>query len=239
MVGDVHDHQVRVRSARRRRVLVHRRRRLGHRPQLHRVRPARERRDRADVRGRAEPSGPRPVLGHHRAAPRDDPLHGTDRDPRVREVGRRAPAKARPLVAAAARHRGRADQPRSVDVVPPDDRRGALPDRRHLVADRDGRDHDDAAAGRHPREARVVHARRSSASHRRSSGKTVPKRDRTRAGSSSSTSRGRRCSGRSGATTSASESSTSRASRASTSPATARGATRTATSGSWAASTTS
>ena len=41
---------------RRRHLLVHRRHRLGHRPQLRRVRPARERRDRADVRGRAEPA---------------------------------------------------------------------------------------------------------------------------------------------------------------------------------------
>ena len=37
---------------------------------------------------------------------------------------------------------------RGVDVVPPGDRRQALPDRRHLVADRDGRDHDHAAARR-------------------------------------------------------------------------------------------
>ena len=43
----------------RRSVLVHRRRRLGHRPQLRRVRPALERRDVHDVRGRPE----RPRLG--------------------------------------------------------------------------------------------------------------------------------------------------------------------------------
>ena len=35
--------------------------------------------------------------------------------------------------------RGRADQPGGVDVVPPRHRRRALPDRRHVVADRDGR----------------------------------------------------------------------------------------------------
>ena len=35
-------------------LLVHRRRRLGHRPQLHRLRPARERGDHPDVRGRAQ-----------------------------------------------------------------------------------------------------------------------------------------------------------------------------------------
>ena len=41
----------------------------------------------------------------------------------------------------------RADQSRGLDVVPQEHRRRALPDRRHLVADRDRRDHDHAAAG--------------------------------------------------------------------------------------------
>ena len=48
------DPPVRLRLPRGRRLLVHRRRRLGDRPQLHRLRPARQRRDDADVRGRAE-----------------------------------------------------------------------------------------------------------------------------------------------------------------------------------------
>ena len=43
-----------VRLPPRRGLLVHRRRRLGDRPQLHRLRPARERRDHADLRGRAQ-----------------------------------------------------------------------------------------------------------------------------------------------------------------------------------------
>ena len=43
-----------LRLSRRRHLLVHGRCRLGHRPQLHRLRPARQRRDDADVRGRAE-----------------------------------------------------------------------------------------------------------------------------------------------------------------------------------------
>jgi acetyl-CoA synthetase len=43
----------------------------------------------------------------------------------------------------------RADQSRSLDVVPPERGRRALPDRRHLLADRDRRPHDHAAAGRH------------------------------------------------------------------------------------------
>ena len=70
-------------------LLVHRRRRLGHRPQLHRVRTACERRDRGDVRRRAEPSRPGSLLVDHRAARRDDLLHGADRGAHVREVGRR------------------------------------------------------------------------------------------------------------------------------------------------------
>ena len=49
-------------------------------------------------------------------------------------------AEARPLVAAPARLGRRADQPRGVDVVPRARRRRPLPDRRHVVADRDGDD---------------------------------------------------------------------------------------------------
>ena len=53
--------------------------------------------------------------------------------------GDELPAEPRPVVAAAARHGRRADQPRGVDLVPRDDRRRPLPDRRHVVADRDRR----------------------------------------------------------------------------------------------------
>ena len=38
-----------------------------------------------------------PLVGDRRALRRDDHLHGADRDPRLHEVGRRAPAQARPL----------------------------------------------------------------------------------------------------------------------------------------------
>ena len=51
-------------------------------------------------------------------------------------------------VAAPARLGRRADQSRSMGMVLPRRRRQALPDRRHLVADRDRRHHDHAAAGR-------------------------------------------------------------------------------------------
>ena len=56
--------------------------------------------------------------------------------------------QARPLVAAAARLGRRADQPRGLGLVPRAHRRRPLPDRRHVVADRDRDDPDHAAAGR-------------------------------------------------------------------------------------------
>ena len=70
---------------------------------------------------------------------RHDLLHRADGDPHVHEVGRRGARQARPVVAAPARLGRRADQPRGVDVVPRAHRRRPLPDRRHLVADRDRR----------------------------------------------------------------------------------------------------
>ncbi len=62
------DPPVRLRLPRRRRLLVHRGRGLGDRPQLHRLRAARQRRDHADVRGRADLSRRRPLLGGLRQA---------------------------------------------------------------------------------------------------------------------------------------------------------------------------
>ena len=49
----------------------------------------------------------------------------------------------------------RADQPRGVDLVPGEHRRRPLPDRRHVVADRDRDDPDHAAPGRLDHEARL------------------------------------------------------------------------------------
>ena len=61
--GGLHP-QVRVRPPRgHRRVLVHGRHRLGHRPQLHRLRAAGQRRDQRDVRGRPELPRQRPPAG--------------------------------------------------------------------------------------------------------------------------------------------------------------------------------
>ena len=54
-------------------------------------------------------------------------------------------AAARPLDSAPARLGRRADQPGSVDLVPGEHRRRALPDRGYVVADRDGDDPDHAA----------------------------------------------------------------------------------------------
>ena len=138
-----------------RRVLVRRRRRLDHRPQLHRLRAALQRRDLGDVRRHARLPRQGPLVVDHRAVRRDDPLHRADRDPLAHEVGAGARGEARPLVAAAARIGGRADQPGSVGLVPREHRRRTLPDRRHVVADRDRDDPDHAAAGRHDDEARL------------------------------------------------------------------------------------
>ncbi len=84
------DHpSIRLRLSRRRHLLVHRRRRLGDGPQLHRLRPARERRHHADVRGRAELSDDVAVLGGDRQAQGQHLLHRADRDPRADAGGRR------------------------------------------------------------------------------------------------------------------------------------------------------
>ena len=84
----VDDASIRVRLSRRRHLLVHRRRRLGHRPQLHPLWTAGERRDHADVRGRAELSGQFAVLERGRQAQGQHLLHRADRDPRA-DAGRR------------------------------------------------------------------------------------------------------------------------------------------------------
>ncbi len=73
------------------------------------------------------------------------------------EIGRSSSGAVRFEKAASARQRRRADQSRSLDVVSPGDRRGALSDRRHLVADRDRRHHDDPGSGRDAHQARLLH----------------------------------------------------------------------------------
>ena len=134
-------------------VLVRRRRRLGHRPQLHRVRPALQRDDGRHVRRDARLPRQGPLVGDRRALQGRHPLHGADRDPHAHEVGAGVRAEARPVVAAPARLRRRADQSRGVGLVPRAHRRRPLSDRRHLVADGDGDDPDHAAARDHDAEA--------------------------------------------------------------------------------------
>ncbi len=114
---DLHG-KARLRPARRGRILVHRRHRLGHRAFVRRLRPAGERGHRPDVRGRSRLARAGPVLAPRREVRGNDPIHGADRDPGLHEVGHRAPQAARPLHPASAGYRGRADQSRGLDLVP-------------------------------------------------------------------------------------------------------------------------
>ena len=92
-------------QARRERLLVHRRHRLGHRAQLHRLRAAGEPGDVGDVRGHAEHPARGPALGDHPEVRRHDLLHRPHADPHVHEVGQGDPREVRPVVAAGARQR--------------------------------------------------------------------------------------------------------------------------------------
>ena len=87
-------HQVGLRSERRRHLLVYRRHRMGHRPQLHRLRPAAERRHQPDVRRRAELPRARPLLVDHRAPQSQHLLHRAHRHPHLHQVGRRVAEEA-------------------------------------------------------------------------------------------------------------------------------------------------
>ena len=93
----VDDASVRLRLSRRRYLLVHGRCRLGHRPQLHRLRPAGQRRDHADVRGHPELPDDVAVLGGDRQAQGQHLLYRADRDPRADGRGRGA-GQTRPAV---------------------------------------------------------------------------------------------------------------------------------------------
>ena len=73
------------------RLLVRRRRRLGHRPLLHRLRPALQRRHQRDVGGGAGLPAQGDLVGADRALQGDDPLRGADRDPHLHQVGGRDP----------------------------------------------------------------------------------------------------------------------------------------------------
>ncbi len=94
------------------------------------------------------------LLANHREVSGQHFLHRAHCHPRLHAAGRTMAAQTRNEEPAAARQRGRADQSGSLDVVSRSDRPRPLPDRRHLVADRDRRDHDYAAARRHRDQAR-------------------------------------------------------------------------------------
>ena len=136
----------RVRHQARRRVLVRRRHRLGHRAQLHRVRPPGQRHDRGDVRGRSGHARLGSLVADRRGPQGDGPVLRPDGDPLVHEAGRGVPGPPRPLVAPGPRLGRRADQPGSLAVVPAQHRRRQGPDRRYLVADRDRLDPDQPTA---------------------------------------------------------------------------------------------
>ncbi len=79
---------------RRRRLLVHGRHRLDHRPQLRRLRPAAQRRHRPHVRRRAQLARKRPLLEDRRRPQGHRLLHRPHRHPRLHQVGRRLRAAA-------------------------------------------------------------------------------------------------------------------------------------------------
>ncbi len=141
--------------------LVYRRHRLGHRPHLHHLWPAGSRCNPDRVRRRADLPECRTFLGHDPEAQGDHFLHCAHRDPLAHQgCGRRctgASEPIRPVEPAPARLGRRTDQPRSMDVVLPECRARALPGRRYLLADRDRRPHDHAAAGRDPAGSRILH----------------------------------------------------------------------------------
>ena len=81
--------------------------------------------------------------------------------------GARLDQAARPEQPAPARLGRRTDQSRGMEMVFRRHRQESLPHRRHLVADRNRRDHDFAPARRHAHQARLGHA--AAARHRRES----------------------------------------------------------------------
>mmetsp|Transcript_20100 Transcript_20100/g.45502 ORF Transcript_20100/g.45502 Transcript_20100/m.45502 type:complete len:357 (-) Transcript_20100:304-1374(-) len=110
------------------------------------LRAAAQRRNPGGVRGRA-------VLPHRVAAVGgggqvrgDPPLHGAHLDPRPHGARRGPRVQHLPQVPQAARDRRRAHQPRGLAVVLRGGGRLAVPHRGHVVADRDGRAHDQSDA---------------------------------------------------------------------------------------------
>ena len=224
-----------------RRVLVHRRHRLGHRAQLHRLRTAGERRDRGGLRGHPEHPARGPALGDRAEVRRHHLLHGADADPHVHEVGRTtSPTK---FDLSSLRVLGSVGEP-----INPEAwiwyRENIGGDRTPIVDTWWQTETGAIMISPLPgvTAAKPGSAQRGAAGHLREGRRRQGQRGRptAAAGTWCSTSRGRRCCAASGATRSGTGTPTGRGSptRASTSPATARSTTRTATSGCSAGSTT-
>ena len=147
LVGVADDAPLHLRRQARLGVLVRGRHRLGHRPQLHRLRAALQRRRPACIY-EGTPDFPDKdrwwaIVERYGV----DILYTAPTAIRAHmKWGPGARGEARPLLAAPARLGRRADQPGGVDLVPRAHRRRPLPGRRHVVADRDGDDPDHAAA---------------------------------------------------------------------------------------------
>mmetsp|Transcript_93889 Transcript_93889/g.265848 ORF Transcript_93889/g.265848 Transcript_93889/m.265848 type:complete len:234 (+) Transcript_93889:1087-1788(+) len=140
------DLQVRLRYEAGRHILLHGRLRLDHRALLRGLRPYAESSDTADLRRGAELPEQRSALARGGQVLRHPALHRADSDPRP-HADRRGPRQGhQPRVAPGTGVGGRADQPGGVAVVPRRRGRGAVPDRGHVVADRDRRHHDHPAA---------------------------------------------------------------------------------------------
>ena len=87
--GVLHPLRLLRRQAGHRRVLVHRRHRLGHRPHLHRLRSAVQRRHPGALRGHSDVAERASAFRGHREVRRHHLLHGADADPHLHEVGPR------------------------------------------------------------------------------------------------------------------------------------------------------
>ena len=117
---------------------------------------ARQRLDAGDVRGGAVLSRATTACGRSSRSTASRFLHVADCDQNLHEAGRGEP-RSTICRAAGARQRRRADQSGGVEVVPQGDRCEALPDRGHMVADRDGRHHDQPHARRDAYQAGIRH----------------------------------------------------------------------------------
>ena len=148
--------------------------------------PLAVRRHQHPLRGSAHLPAARPLLAGRREARGHHHLHGPDRHPQPHRPGRRVARQARH--AEPARHGlgRRADRRQQLAVVLREDRQGPHPAVRHLVADRDRRPHDHAAAGRLHPQARLGRQAVLRRADRRSSRTTAAPPASARTGISSS-----------------------------------------------------